>query len=60
MRLSLAFAALLAAVPTLATAIPPSRIGTVVPLNKRANLLVDEQGVVRPEALRNQVNKVAR
>ncbi|KAF9449879.1 acid protease [Macrolepiota fuliginosa MF-IS2] len=58
MRLSLVFAALLAAVPTLATVIP-SRIGTVIPLTKRTNLLVDDQGIVKPEVLKGQINKVA-
>ncbi|KAF9449928.1 acid protease [Macrolepiota fuliginosa MF-IS2] len=58
MRLSLVFAALLAAVPTLATVIP-SHIGTVIPLTRRTNLLVDDQGVVKPEVLKGQLNKVA-
>lgn len=59
MRLSLAFISLLAAVPTLINAVPP-RIGTRISLAKRANLLVDEQGVVKPEVLKGQLKKAAR
>ncbi|KXN87900.1 Aspartic protease [Leucoagaricus sp. SymC.cos] len=56
MRLSWGFIALLMAAPTLANAIPP-RVGTVIPLTRRTNLLVDHQGVVKPDALKLQLNK---
>lgn len=57
MRLSLGFVALLAVVPTLANVIP-TRIGTVIPLTKRVNLLVDVEGVVKASALQGQLKKV--
>ncbi|KAF5364375.1 hypothetical protein D9756_000836 [Leucocoprinus leucothites] len=53
------FVALLAVVPTLANVIP-TRIGTVIPLTKRVNLLVDVEGVVKASALQGQLKKVTR
>lgn len=61
MRLSLAFAALVAAVPAFANAVPPrigthvphsKRSGTAIPLTKRAVQMIDEQGVVNGAVLK--------
>jgi hypothetical protein len=59
MRLSLAFTALVAAVPAFANVMPP-RIGTVIPLTKRGIQMVDEQGVANGEVLKNLVTRASR
>lgn len=52
MLLSWSFVTLLAAVPMLASVIPPRATnGTVIPLSKRAHSFLDDQGVVNPDAL---------
>jgi hypothetical protein len=59
MRLSLAFAALVAVVPAFANAIPP-RVGTVIPLSKHAVQMTDDQGVINSQTLKSLGTRTSR
>jgi hypothetical protein len=59
MRLSLAFAALAGALPAFANVTPP-RVGTVIPLTKRATQVTDDRGVANFETLKSLGAKTSR